>query len=83
MDLENCVMMHKSFPYKLIRSGANPMQSWFYSPFKGERNEMPRYKMHWNFIQSNTRILMEKAFGMLEEKFKILLKKVNIPLHHM
>jgi hypothetical protein len=26
---------------------------------------------------------MERTFGMLKSKFKILLKEVNIPLHHM
>ncbi len=83
MDLENCVIMHKFLPYKLIGNGANPMRPWFYSPFKGKKNGMPKYKTHWNFIRSNTRMLMGKTFGMLEEKFKILQKRVDIPLHHM
>ncbi len=65
--------MHKFLPYKLIGNGANSMWPWFYSPFKGEKNEMPRYKTHWNFIKSNTRMLIKKAFGMLEEKFFFLL----------
>jgi hypothetical protein len=29
------------------------------------------------------RMLMERAFGMLEGKFQILLKIIDIPLHHM
>ncbi len=45
-------------------------------------NGMPSYKTHWNFIQSNTRMLMERALGLLEGKFEILLKIVDIPLHH-
>jgi len=42
-----------------------------------------QYKTHWNFIQSNTRMPVERTFGMLKSRFRILLKRVNIPLHHM
>jgi hypothetical protein len=65
----------------LIADVAYPIQPWFYSPFKGEKDGLPRYKAHWNFIQSNTRMSIERPFGMLKGRFKILLKKVNIPLH--
>jgi hypothetical protein len=50
---------------------------------KGEEDGLPRYNAHWNFIQSNTTMSIEKTFGMLKGSFKILFKKVNIPLHHM
>jgi hypothetical protein len=60
-----------------------PMWPWFYSPFKGEKDELPIYKAHWNFIQSNTRMLMERNFGMLKARFKIILKRIDIPLCHM
>jgi hypothetical protein len=56
---------------------------WFYFPFKGEKNGLPRYKAHWNFIQSSTRMLIERTFGMLKRRFRILLKRVDIPLRHM
>jgi hypothetical protein len=36
--------------YKLIGNVVYPMQPWFYSPFKGEKNGLPRYKTHWNLI---------------------------------
>jgi hypothetical protein len=51
--------------------------------FKAEKNGLPKYNAHYNFIQSSTSMSIEKTFGMLKGSFKILLKKVNIPLHHM
>jgi hypothetical protein len=73
----------KSLPYKLIGNVAYPMQPWFCSPLKVEKNKLPRYKAHWNFIQFNTRMSIERTFGMLKGRFKILPKIVNIPLCHM
>jgi hypothetical protein len=32
------------------------MRSYFYSPFKGEKEGLPREKAHWNFIQSSTQM---------------------------
>ncbi len=52
------------------------MQPWFYSPFKGEKDGLPKYKANWNIIQFKTRMLMEKTFGMLKDRFKILLKNL-------
>jgi hypothetical protein len=45
------------------------MHPWFYSPFKGEKDGLRRYKAHCNFIQSNTRISIEKTFGMFKGRF--------------
>jgi hypothetical protein len=59
------------------------MQPWFYSPFKGEKVGLPKYKTHWNFIQSSKNMSMKKTFGMLKGIFRILLKRIGIPLHHM
>jgi hypothetical protein len=53
----------------LIGDVAWPMQPWFYSPFKGEKDELLRYNAHWNFIQSSTRMLVERIFGMLNVEF--------------
>jgi hypothetical protein len=67
-------MKDKFLPHKLIRNVVYPMRPWFYSPFKGEKDGLLRYKTHWNFIQPNTRMLVEKTFEMLKTKFKILPK---------
>jgi hypothetical protein len=82
-DVKIYVMKDKFLPYKLIGDATYQMWPWCYSPFKDEKDGMPRYKAHWNFIQSSTRMLVERTFGMLKSEFKILLKEVNIPLHHM
>jgi len=49
-------------PYNFI-SVVYPMRPWFYSPFKGEREGLPRRKAHWNFIQSSTCMAMKRVFG--------------------
>ena len=59
--------MRGSFlPFKFIGDATHPMWPWFYSPFKGEKNGLRRRKAHWNFIQSSTRMAMERAFGILK-----------------
>ena len=66
--------------YKLIGDIAYPMCLWFYSPFKGEKASLSREKQYWNFIQSSTRMAVERAFGMLKGRWRILLKKMYMPL---
>jgi hypothetical protein len=66
-------MKDKFLPYKLIKD-VYPMRPWFYSPFKGEKDGEPKYKRHWNFIQFNTKMLVERVFGILKGRFKILQK---------
>jgi hypothetical protein len=65
--------------YKLIGNVAYPMQPWFYSPFKVEKYGLPIQ----NTLESSTTMPMERTFGMLKGRFRILLKKIDIPLHHM
>lgn len=67
-------------PYKFIVDVAYPMRPWFYSPFKGKREGFPREKAHWNFIQSSTRMAVERAFGILKGRWRILLKRIDMPL---
>jgi hypothetical protein len=71
------------FPYKFIGDAAYPMRPWFYSPFKGEKEGMSREKAHWNFIQSSTRMAVERAFGILKGRWRILLKRIDMPLCHV
>jgi hypothetical protein len=69
--------------YKLIGDVAYPMKPWFYSPFKGEKEGMSRAKAHWNFIQSSTRMAVERAFGILKGRWRIILKRIDMPLKHV
>jgi len=76
-------MKDKFLPYKLIGDATYPMWPWFHSPFQNEKDGLPRYKTHLNFIQSSTRMSVERTFGMLKGRFRILLKIIDIPLCHM
>jgi hypothetical protein len=76
-------MKNKFLPYKLIGDVVYPMRPWFYSPFRSEKNGLLIYKAHWNSIESNTRMSLERAFRMLKGRFRILLKGIGIPLCHM
>jgi hypothetical protein len=50
----------------LIGNVTYPMWPWFCSPFKDEKDALPKYKARWNFIWSNTRMSMEKNFWNVE-----------------
>jgi hypothetical protein len=59
------------------------MHAWFYFPFKGEKDGLPWYKPHWNFIQSNANMLVERSFGMLKGKLKEFIQKNKYSLCQM
>jgi hypothetical protein len=40
------VMKCVFLPYKLVEDVAYSMRSWFYSPFKGAKNRLPRAKVY-------------------------------------
>ena len=82
-DIGKKVMRGELLPYKLMGDAAYPMRPWFYSPFKGEKDGLPRAKAHWNFIQSSTRMAVERAFGILKGRWRILLKRIDMPLRHV
>jgi hypothetical protein len=71
-------MKDKFLPYKLIRDVNYLMHAWFYFPFKGEKDGLPWYKPHWNFIQS-----VERSFGMLKGKLKEFIQKNKYSLCQM
>ncbi len=76
-------MKNKFLPYKLIGNVVYPMRPWSYFPFQSEKNGLLRYMAHWNSIQSSIKMSIERTFGMLKGRFRILLKGVDIPLCHM
>jgi len=47
---------------------------------KGEKEGLPRRKAYWNFIQSSTSMVVERAFGILKGRWRILLKRIDMPL---
>ena len=69
--------------FKFIGDAAYPMRLWFYSPFKEEKDGLSREIAFWNFIQSSTRMAVEKAFGILKGRWRILLKRIDMPLQNV
>ena len=73
-------MQGKFKSFKLIGDAAYPMRPFFIVPFKGQKSGFPRKKQYWNFIQSSTRMAVERAFGILKGRRRILLKRLDMPL---
>jgi hypothetical protein len=73
-------MEGKFLPYKLIGNAEYPVQPWMYCPFKGSSNGLEPYKAHWNFIQSSTRMYIERTFGILKSRWKIIQKRADVLL---
>jgi len=59
------------------------MQPLFYSHVKSEEDELPRYKTYWNLYNLIQGCQWKELFVMFKGKFRSLLSRVNIPLHHM
>ena len=59
-------MNNKYLPYKLIGDAAHPMRHWFFTPFNKLKDVLFHEKIHWNYIQSKTRMAVERAFGCLK-----------------
>jgi hypothetical protein len=51
-----------------------------YCPFKGYSDGLEPYKAHWNFIQSSTYMCVERAFGILKGRWRIIQKRAYVPL---
>jgi hypothetical protein len=73
----------KFLPYKLIGDCTYPVRSWIYNPFKGCAEGLEGYKANWNFIQSSTRMCVERAFGILKGRWRIIMRRADIPLRYM
>lgn len=73
-------MEGKYMPYKLIGDAAYPVRPWMYCPFKGQKDGLSRCRANWNFIQSSTRMCVERAFGILKGRWRIIMKRCDIPL---
>jgi hypothetical protein len=70
-------------PYKLIGDAAYPIRPWMYCPFKGEKTELSQIQANWNFVQSSTRMCVERAFGILKGRWKIIMKRYDVPLKNV
>ena len=59
------------------------MQPWIYSPFKGCAEGLEGYKADYNFIQSSTRMCVERAFGIFKGRWRFIMIRVDISLRYM
>jgi hypothetical protein len=51
-----------------------------YCPFQGSYDGLEPYKAHCNFIQSSTHMYVERIFGILKGRWRIIQKRVDVPL---
>jgi hypothetical protein len=56
----------KLYPYTLVGDAAYPCRPWMLAPFKGHKDGLSREEYNWNFVQSSTRMCVERAFEMLK-----------------
>ncbi|MCO5552345.1 hypothetical protein L7F22_005856 [Adiantum nelumboides] len=64
----------------LVGDRAYPARPYMLVPFKGCKEGLSRLKYYWNFIQSSARMPVERAFGMLKARIRILLKRCDMNL---
>ena len=62
----------KFLSYKLVGDCAYSVRPWIYSPFKGCAEDLEGYKANRNFIQSSTRMCVERAFRILKANSALL-----------
>ena len=62
-----------------VRSGGRCCP-WMLAPFKGHKDGLSQEEYHWNYVQSSWRMCIERAFGMLKGRWRILLKRVDVYL---
>lgn len=64
----------------LLGDCAYPARFWMLPPFKGSKEGLTQEHSHWNYIQPSSRMPVERAFGMLKSRFRILLKRCDMLL---
>lgn len=71
----------KLAPYALVGDAAYPCCDWMLYAFRGHKDELTREEYRLNFVQSSTRMCIERAFGMLKGRRQILLKSIDVHGH--
>ena len=73
----------KLSPYALVGDATYPCRPWMLAPFKGHKDGLSPEEYHWNYVQSSTRMCIERAFGMLKGRWRILLKRLDVQLRNV
>eukprot|EP00250_Pteridium_aquilinum_P032051 c44884_g1_i1 orf=167-535(+) len=67
--------------YCLLGNCAYPARFWMLPPFKRSKDGLshnPYY--YWNYIQSSSKMPVERVFGMPKARFRVLLKRCDMLL---
>jgi hypothetical protein len=83
MDIGKFCKAGKLSPYVLVGDAAYLCRPWMLALFKGHKDGLTREEYHWNYVQSSTRMCIERAFGMLKCRWRILLKRVDVYLKNV
>ena len=70
-------------PYALLGDAAYQPRPWMLTPYLGSKDGFTCKQEHWNFIQSSSRMYVERTFGILKLRWRILLKKMDCLLQHV
>ena len=62
---------------------AYPCRPWMLAPFKGHKDGLTREEYNWNYVQSSTHMCIERSFGMLKGRWRILLKRIDVHLKNV
>ena len=73
----------KLHPYALVGDATYLCCLWMLAPFKGHKDGLSCEEYHWNYVQSSTRMCVERAFDMLKGKWRILLKMIDVHLKNV
>ncbi|MCO5576058.1 hypothetical protein L7F22_029865 [Adiantum nelumboides] len=69
--------------YCLLGDCAYLARVWMLPPFKGSKDGLSPQEYFWNYIQSSSRMPVERAFGTLKARFRILLKRCDMLLQNV
>ncbi|MCO5605237.1 hypothetical protein L7F22_059417 [Adiantum nelumboides] len=69
--------------YCLLGDCAYPARFWMLPPFKGSKDGLSLKQYFWNYELSSLRMPVERAFGMLKVRFRILLKRCDMLLQNV
>jgi hypothetical protein len=76
-------LSEKLLRYALLEDVACQPRPWMFTPYLGSKDGFICEQEHWNFIQSSSRMCVERAFGILKLRWKILLKMMDCQLRHV
>ena len=56
----------KLSPFALVGDAAYLCRPWMFASYNGHKDGLTREEYHWNYVQSSTRMCIERTFIMLK-----------------